>query len=1197
MPTITPPVQPNQSNEQARVDTTEFALELLRADKAVVAQSIGQLNIQAGSSRTITTLPFTVPKLIDTFVNRPGQFSALKYHLLNRKKQGHGPKIVALQGGGGFGKTILAQAMAYTPDIRKFFPDGVFWIELGQEPDLLSLVIGQIKLLDSGSINFIDLNMASAHLRQLLNQRRVLLILDDVWNEAHTKPFLPNSSSCACLLTTRRQDIVTWLRAIPVDVSEMKKDEASTLFMNWLDSPISSVSEFHKLAESLGKWPLLLELAAAYMRELIQLDGLQLRSALAELQDMLVAEGVSALDRATEGKRNKAISVSLEVSLKRLKQWRERYLELAIFPADAAIPIDAITMLWHSTAKLTEREVKEAIRAMKRLSLFNRYDSKNQTVFLHAIVHDYLNQQQSDNLSRLHHTFLEAYRLRLTLPQGFFPHSPITTQKPFSWADLPPEEEYLWEHLIHHLIGSQNYEALLEAVQNLRYLAAKIYHRSAYGLEIDLYNTRKYIWQLAQMMGVEVKAWKDYEARDDQPSQDDDPHQHIDSVKQTKLQHDYQVIHRLHQAAANAGQLFDKQVSLNSVANTLYSRLCHLPELESLTEKLVTDLTKPYFEPYHSLPNLPHPALLRTIHSHTLAITSCAYSPNGQTIVSGSLDSKLKIWDALHGQELSSLQGHRAPISSCTYSPDGHHILSASWDRTLKLWDAPTDMELTTLRGHTARVLVCAYRPDGLHIVSGSEDCTIKIWHADTGECLQTIAEHAGPVNAVTYDPSGQQILSASDDGTLKIWDAETGQCIHNLAEHTKPVLDAAYSPNGKYVLSASADRMAIFWSAANGQPILRFTEHRASVTSCGFSPDGLQILTASEDRTLRLRNIASDEDTIRLTGHSDRVRDFAYSPDGRHIVSAAGDDSLKIWDATVKHALDPQKRQSQTVHSCAYSQNEGETATQQMVAIAEDDTLKIWSVVTGQPLFILTTHDSEIHGCAYSPDNRRIVSASWDCTLKILDAFTGKCLHTLEGHGGSVESGTYSPDGQQILSASADQTLKVWDVETGQVRQTLMGHKAVVFHGSYSPDGRQILSASGDYTLKIWDAYTGNCLQTLNEHGRPVNSGAYSPDGKRIVSASDDHTLKIWDAVDGTCLQTLFGHGHWVTKGVYSPDGQYILSSSVDCTVRLWAVESGQLLATFVVDAPLYDCAFSADGLHTLAVGDGGVYFLKLIL
>ena len=103
------------------------------------------------------------------------------------------------------------------------------------------------------------------------------------------------------------------------------------------------------------------------------------------------------------------------------------------------------------------------------------------------------------------------------------------------------------------------------------------------------------------------------------------------------------------------------------------------------------------------------------------------FSPDGQTIASGSWDKTVKLWSR-DGKLLNTLKGHDAYVSSVVFSPDGQTIVSGSWDKTVKLWSRDGRL-LNTLKGHDVYVRSVVFSPDGQTIASGSEDKTIKLWN------------------------------------------------------------------------------------------------------------------------------------------------------------------------------------------------------------------------------------------------------------------------------------------------------------------------------------------------------------------------------------------------------------------------------------------------------------------------------------
>jgi len=288
---------------------------------------------------------------------------------------------------------------------------------------------------------------------------------------------------------------------------------------------------------------------------------------------------------------------------------------------------------------------------------------------------------------------------------------------------------------------------------------------------------------------------------------------------------------------------------------------------------------------------------LRVLKGHASAVGGVAVTPDGKTVVSGSNDSTLKVWDLETGQCRATFKGHTADVNNVVVTPDGRTVVSSSEDKTLKVWDLETGQCRATFKGHTADIMGLVVTPDGRTVVSGSWDTTLKVWDLETGQCRATFEGHIDGVLGVVVTPDGRTVVSGSWDKTLKVWDLETGQCRATFKGHTSFVLGVAVTPDGRTVVSGSGDKTLKVWDLETGQCRATFEGHTDDINDVAVMPDGRTVVSSSEDKTLKVWDLETGQCRATFKGHTSFVLGVAITPDGRTVVSSSDDNTLKVWD------------------------------------------------------------------------------------------------------------------------------------------------------------------------------------------------------------------------------------------------------------------------------------------------------------
>ncbi|MBN2255569.1 MAG: WD40 repeat domain-containing protein [Deltaproteobacteria bacterium] len=365
-----------------------------------------------------------------------------------------------------------------------------------------------------------------------------------------------------------------------------------------------------------------------------------------------------------------------------------------------------------------------------------------------------------------------------------------------------------------------------------------------------------------------------------------------------------------------------------------------------------------------------------TLEGHNHYVNACAISPDSRLIVTAG-QKILKLWDALAFKEIATLRGHghgwppqRINVFNCAFSPNGNTILSASADGTLKVWDPEPNDEMPGNAAVTERIYRCLLSQDDNLIIT-AEGKNVEVRDALTREKSIVLTGHSLPVGAIALSPDDECIYSGSRDGTLKKWNIKSGAVPVNLGQHSDWVNSCVCAPDGSLLVSASVDRTLRTWDVADGKEISVLRGHIKDVMDVAFSPDGKNIVSASRDGTLKMWSIESDQALDTIMRHDGAYTACEYSPDGKKIVTASTDNTLKIWDVKKGRLSLTLRGHEDCVNDCKFSPD-----CNMIASVSHDRTLRIWRSEDGADIALFKGHSGNIPSFAFSSRGNIIVLA-----------------------------------------------------------------------------------------------------------------------------------------------------------------------------------------------------------------------------
>ena len=360
--------------------------------------------------------------------------------------------VTAIHGLGAVGKSTLATALAYDGDVQSRFCDGILWVTLGQEPNILPMLGRWVQKLGDYDFKPTSVEVTVNHLRILLSDKAVLLVVDDAWNSGHAQIFNLGGPRCQVLVTTREKAIAEALSAKTYSLDVMTLEQSMLLLSGRLGREIwgEEARQAEALVQELGYLPLALELAAAQVEDGLSW-GVLLEDIQGEVARLKTLDRPGARDVVDEASLKRlSLTASLNLSLKRLEpETREGFIWLGILPEDVNITQGMTAVLWDMDDERDARDELGYLRSKALLLDGVALSDGKRSYRLHDLFHHLARnllsappkpRRRGDlaglgiGLAEAHGIFLEKYR-RLT--------------DNYLWHTLP-DDGYIHQHLVWH---------------------------------------------------------------------------------------------------------------------------------------------------------------------------------------------------------------------------------------------------------------------------------------------------------------------------------------------------------------------------------------------------------------------------------------------------------------------------------------------------------------------------------------------------------------------------------------------------------------------------------------------------------------------------------------------------------------------------------------------------------------------------
>ncbi|XP_052236826.1 DDB1- and CUL4-associated factor 13-like [Dreissena polymorpha] len=299
-----------------------------------------------------------------------------------------------------------------------------------------------------------------------------------------------------------------------------------------------------------------------------------------------------------------------------------------------------------------------------------------------------------------------------------------------------------------------------------------------------------------------------------------------------------------------------------------------------------------------------------SLDGHRDGVNCLAKHPHQlSTLVSGSYDGEVKVWDLTRRECISSIQAHDGFVQGLCAVPDGSSFLTCGTDKTVKQWSINEEGRINpepvvTLLGKTVFQQIDHSLGHNSFATCGEQ---VDIWEVDRAEPVRSFTWGVDTVHAIKFNPIETHILAGcAVDRSILLYDMRGSAPLRKVILKLKSNA-LAWNPMEAFIFTVANEdyNLYTFDMRKLSMPLNIHKDHISAVLDVDYSPTGKEFVSGSFDKTLRI--FPYDKGHSREVYHTKRMQRVSvvkWSLDNKYLLSGSMEMNIRVWKARASEKL-----------------------------------------------------------------------------------------------------------------------------------------------------------------------------------------------------------------------------------------------------------------------------------------------------